>query len=598
MALSVKGKLQALCAVIVAGFALVFVVDILESRLTERTLALERLAVTARIEALEMRRQEKNFFLRHDPEALAAVRRHQEAAVAAIEAIRADDPDHDPLSDAALARLRAYHDGFEAIAGFSGDPDAADPTARYLDSSQDLERLADSQPELAGAVARLARLEKRWLASGTADNLRRLTREAERLRDGGPAGPPSGDAARVLGDYLAALGDYASRLEDAGSATAGFVSAARALEPVTEALRAAYEARRNAIARVTDLLDFGIQAAVLVLVALAAWGLFRAVATPLERLRRHARRLVRGEGADLDPTEYSGEFRDLAADIAAMESHLLATIRELAAKEREAADQACKAEAARQQAEELGRVKTDFLSLVSHEFKTPLTSMVGFAQVMRKRLERGPLAEQAGHAPEIAAEVERLRHNLAIMLEEGRKLAGLIDNVLELAALDADDLPLVPASLAPAEIIDRAAAPHLAAMAAKGLAFVRDIPGDLPPLRGDRDRLVFVFDQLLSNAVKFTKDGHIACRAGLRDGMAVIAVEDTGQGIPADMGEAVFEKFFQLGDVTTGKMPGLGIGLAAARAVVKRHGGAITAHGLPGRGVRVEVALPLFEAAP
>lgn len=594
MALSVKGKLQALCAVIVAGFALVFVVDILESRLTERTLALERLAVSARIEALEMRRQEKNFFLRHDPEALAGVRRHQEAAVAAIEAIRANDPDHDPLSDAALARLDAYRRGFEAIAGSAGGTDAADPTARYLESSQALERLPENHPSLADAVARLARQEKRWLASGTADNLRRLTREAERLRDGGF----SAEAARVVSDYLTALDDYASRLEDSGSATASFVAAARALEPVTESLRAAYETRRNAIARVTDFLDFGIQAAVLVLVALAAWGLFRAVATPLDRLRRHARRLVRGEAADLDPTEYSGEFRDLAADIAAMESHLLATIRELAAKEREAADQACKAEAARQQAEELGRVKTDFLSLVSHEFKTPLTSMVGFAQVMRKRLERGPLAEHAGHVPEIAAEVERLRHNLAIMLEEGRKLAGLIDNVLELAALDVGDLPLFQTPLAAADVIDRAAAPHLATINAKGLAFIRDIPDDLPPLRGDRDRLVFVFDQLLSNAVKFTQDGHIACRAGLRDGLAVIAVEDTGQGIPAGMGEAVFEKFFQLGDVTTGKMPGLGIGLAAAKAVVERHGGSITAHGLPGRGVRVEVALPLHEATP
>ena len=594
MALSVKGKLQALCAVIVAGFALVFVVDILESRLTERTLALERLAVSARIEALEMRRQEKNFFLRHDPEALAAVLRHQQAAVTAIVAIRATDPDHDPLSDAALARLDAYRRGFEAIAGSPSGTNAADPTARYLESSQTLERLPESQPALADAVARLARLEKRWLASGTADNLRRLTREAERLRDSGL----SDEAARAASDYLTALDDYASRLEDAGSATASFVAAARALEPVTEALRAAYEARRNAIARVTDLLDFGIQTAVLVLVALAAWGLFRAVATPLDRLRRHARRLVRGEAADLDPTEYSGEFKDLATDIAAMERHLLATIRELAAKEREAADQACKAEAARQQAEELGRVKTDFLSLVSHEFKTPLTSMVGFAQVMRKRLERGPLAEHAGHVPEIAAEVERLRHNLAIMLEEGRKLAGLIDNVLELAALDVGELPLAQAPLAAAEIIDRAAAPHLAAMTAKGLDFVRDIPGDLPPLRGDRDRLVFVFDQILSNAVKFTKDGHIACRADLRDGLAVIAVEDTGQGIPADMNEAVFEKFFQLGDVTTGKMPGLGIGLAAAKAVVERHGGSITAHGLPGRGLRVEVALPLHEAVP
>lgn len=598
MALSVKGKLQALCAVIVAGFALVFVVDILESRYTEHTLALERLAVAARIEALEMRRQEKNFFLRHDPEALAAVRRHQEAAVAAIQAIRADAPDHDPLSDVALARLDAYRRDFEAIAGAPGGTEAAAPTSRYLESSQALERLADSHPALADALAQLARLEKRWLASGTAENLQRLTREAERLRDGGPAGPPPAEAARAAGAYLAALNAYASRLEDAGSTTASFVSAARALEPVTEALRAAYEARRNAIARVTDLLDFGIQAAILVLVALAAWGLFRAVATPLERLRRHARRLARGEGADLDPTEYSGEFKDLATDIAAMEDHLLTTIRELAAKEREAADQAVKAEAARKRAEELGRVKTDFLSLVSHEFKTPLTSMVGFAQVMRKRLERGPLAEHAGGDPELSAELGRLRGNLAIMLEEGRKLAGLIDSVLELAALDSGDLPLAQTPLAVAEVIDRAAAPHLTAMTAKGLTFVRDIPDDLPLLRGDRDRLVFVFDQLLSNAVKFTQGGQIACRADLRDGLAVVAVEDTGQGIPADMGQAVFEKFFQIGDVTTGKMPGLGIGLAAAKAVVERHGGSITAHGLPGRGTRVEVALPLCETAP
>ncbi len=598
MSLSVKGKLQTLCAVIVAGFALVVVVDILEARHTERTLALERLTVVARIEALEMRRQEKNFFLRHDPEALAAVRRHQQAAVAAIEAIRASDPDHDPLSDVALSRLEAYRQGFEAIAGSPGGADAVDPTARYLESSQALEHLSDSQPDLASAVARVARLEKRWLASGTSENLQRLTREAERLRDvGGLAGPPPGDAARVANAYVNALGDYASRLEDAGSASAGFVSAARALEPVTEALRASYEARRNAIEQVTNLLDMGIQAAVLVLVALAAWGLFQAVATPLERLRRHARRLVRGEATDLDPTEYSGEFRDLATDIAAMEGHLLATIRELAAKEREAADQAAKAEAARQQAEELGRVKTDFLSLVSHEFKTPLTSMVGFAQVMRKRLERGPLAE-AGRPLEVVAEVERLRHNLVIMLEEGRKLAGLIDNVLELAALDSGDLPLALEPLSAAELLDRAAAPHLAAMAAKRLDFVRDIPDDLPPLRGDRGRLVFVFDQLLSNAVKFTRTGHVACRAEVRDGRLVLAVEDTGQGIPADMGEAVFEKFFQIGDVTTGKIPGLGIGLAAAKAVVERHGGSITAHGLPGQGARVEVALPLYEATP
>jgi signal transduction histidine kinase len=594
MALSVKGKLETLCAVIVAGFALVFVVDFLEARQTERILALERLAVTARIEALEMRRQEKNFFLRHDPEALAAVRRHQQAAVAAIEAIRAKDPDHDPLSDAALARLRAYLDGFEAMAGGVAGSHAADPTAWYLENSQALERLGDLHPALAHPVARLARLEKRWLASGTPDNLQALVRETERLRDAtGPDDGSQGEALRIVTAYLKALTDYASRLEDAGSAAAGFVAAARALEPVTEALRAAYEAKRNAIARTTNLIEAGIQAAALLLAALAAWGLFRAVATPLDRLRRHARRMVHGQAGNLDPAEYQGEFRELATDLAAMETHLLATIRDLGIKEREAAEQACQAEAARKQAEDLGRVKTDFLSLVSHELKTPLTSMVGFAQVLRKRLDRGIWAERAVNDPELAVENDRCRNNLAIMLEEGRKLAGLIDNVLELAAMEYDDIPLALLPVSATEILDQAALRHLDAMARKGLTFVRDIPDDLPPLRGDRERLVFVLDQLLSNAVKFTRNGHIACRMHREGDMAVIAVEDTGQGIPTEKREAVFEKFLQLGDVTTNKMPGLGIGLAAARAVVRRHGGFIRVLGNPDTGACVIITIPL-----
>jgi len=596
---SVKGKLAMLCGCILAGFVLVFVVDYLESRLTERTLTLERLAVTARIQALEMRRQEKNYFLRHDPEALAAVRRNQKAAVGAIENIRALDPDHDPLCDAALAQLGAYLTGFMTMAGSPDIPGEVDPVALYLERSQSLEQLAALHPALAPAINRLMRLEKHWLASGTPDDLMRLRREAARLREtDSPETASAGDTARVLADYLTTLTAYASRLEEAGSTEAGFVAAARALEPVTEDLRARYETKRRDITRTANLIVAALQVGILLLVTLAAWGLFRSVAGPLAELGRHARRVARGEDGHLEPSDYSGEFQELAADLARMETHLRAVIRDLAGKEREAAEKARQARLARQRAEDLSRVKSDFLSLVSHELKTPLTSMVGFAQVMRKRLERGVFAQAARNDCELAAETARYSHNLSIMLEEGRRLTGLIDNVLELAALESGALALNFGPASVSDILDRAATPHLGAITLKGLTFVRDIPNDFPLVRCDPDRMVYVLSQLLSNAVKFTHNGHIACRARREGNMAVIIVQDTGEGIPQEMREAAFEKFRQLGDATTGKMPGLGIGLAAARAVVEHHGGSIRLEGQPGAGVTVAVAIPLAEAAP
>jgi len=502
--ISVKSKLLTLLGCILAGFFLVFAVDALERQRTRHVLELERLAVGTQLEVLNMRRQEKNYFLRHDPASLLAVDRRRQDAAAAIEAIRARDPGHDPLCDTALDLLGQYQTAFAAITG---------------------------------------------------------------------------------------------RQEGGGSDDAAFVAAARSLEPVIEELRGHYEAKRHGIAETAASLSAAIRIAAVVLVALAAWGVFRSVAGPLAAIGRHARLVARGEHADLDPDAFHGEFHELAVDIACMERHLASTILDLSAKEREAANEARRARKARKQAEDLSRVKSNFLNLVSHEFKTPLTSMLGFAQVMHKRLERGQLAEIAANRPEVAAECARFRDNLHIMLDEGRRLAGLIDSVLELAALESGGTALVLGPADAAELVDRAVAPYLETMGEKRLAFLRDIPRDMPPLLCDPERMVYVLRHLFSNAVKFTQAGHIACRVRRQDDMAVIRVEDTGQGIPPAMREAVFEKFLQLGDQTTGKMPGLGIGLAASRTVVECHGGRIDISGEPGRGSAVAVAIPLATTA-
>jgi len=504
--MSVKRKLLTLLCGILAGFFLVFAVDVLEGRRTEHTLELERLAVSAQMEALSMRRQEKNYFLRHDPASQAAVHRHQQAAVRAITALCTLDPEHHSQGEAILGQLRAYLTGFEAI---------------------------------------IARNSK----------------------------------------------------EDAASPRAAFVTAARTLEPMTEMLRAHYEKRRRHIAATAMVAEITIQTIVIALAALAAWAIFRSVSVPLETLGRYARQVARGEATDLDPAAFSGEFRGLAEDLVRMEKHLGSTILDLGRKEREAAEEARQAQEARQHAEALSRVKSNFLGLVSHELKTPLTSMVGFAQVMLKRLERGQFAALAAGKPDVAAECDRFRDNLEIMLAEGHRLTGLIDNVLELAALESGGAPLVMHAVSVTDILDQAVAPFLETMTQKGLRFVCDLPEDLPPLWCDRDRLIYVLRHLFSNAVKFTEAGQIACRARQEGQMAVICVEDTGHGIPPDMQEAVFEKFLQLGDQITGKLPGLGIGLAASRAVIECHGGSITLVGEPGQGVTVSFSVPLAEAA-
>jgi signal transduction histidine kinase len=505
--MSVKNKLLALFSCILAGFILVFAVDLLENRRTERILELERLSVTAQIEILGLRRQEKNHFLRHDAASLAAVHQHQRAAEEALTAIR--DLDHAALCDTALGLLREYRDAFAAMAD---SPDALYP-------------------------------------------------------------------------------------ENAGSVGTVFVTAARTLESMAGELRNQYEERRRAIVATADRIEVVIQISTLCLVALIAWAVFRSVAAPLAAIGLHARRVARGETTNLDPAAFSGEFHELAEDIGRMEQHLVTTILDLADKEHEAAEEAKRAREARKRAEDLSRVKSNFLSLVSHELKTPLTSMVGFAQVMLKRLDRGLFAELASSNPELAVEYARFHDNLNIMLGEGRRLTGLIDNVLELAALESGHSPLAMDTVAAGDVVDRAVAPFLATMSEKGLRFLRDIPMDLPPLCCDQDRMVYVLRHLISNAVKFTEAGHIACRIRRDGDMAEIRVEDTGPGIPPDMREAVFEKFLQLGDDITGKMPGLGIGLAASRAVIEHHGGHIRIDGAQGRGSVVSFTVPLAKAA-
>jgi signal transduction histidine kinase len=249
--------------------------------------------------------------------------------------------------------------------------------------------------------------------------------------------------------------------------------------------------------------------------------------------------------------------------------------------------------AAKEEAERANRAKTDFLSMVSHELRTPLTSVVGFAKMVHKRLAehvfpRLPLGDSRTDRV-----VNQVEGNLQIMVSEGDRLTDLINDVLDIAKLEAGKVVFRMENLPVRLLVNRATEATAALFEQKGLILVRDCPDSLPAVLGDRDRLLQVLINLLSNAVKFTDAGTVRCAARAGDGVVQMSVSDTGRGIaPVDQ-TRIFEKFQQIGDTLTDRPGGSGLGLAICRQIVEQHGGVIWVESEPGKGSTFAFTLPV-----
>ena len=182
--------------------------------------------------------------------------------------------------------------------------------------------------------------------------------------------------------------------------------------------------------------------------------------------------------------------------------------------------------------------------------------------------------------------------NLDVVVSEGERLTKLIDDVLDLAKIEAGKFTWNTTSVTVSDVIERAIAATASLFEAKKLNLVRDIEPDLPTVNGDQDRLIQVVINLISNAVKFTDAGSITCSARLRDNELVVGVTDSGIGIaPADH-QKVFEKFKQVGDTLTDKPKGTGLGLPICKEIVEYHGGRIWVESEPGKGSTFSFTLP------
>jgi signal transduction histidine kinase len=256
---------------------------------------------------------------------------------------------------------------------------------------------------------------------------------------------------------------------------------------------------------------------------------------------------------------------------------------------------------ARQAAEAANETKSRFLSNVSHELRTPLTSVVGFSKLISKRLADVVFpAVDAGGDPKIERAMRQVAENLAIIVEEGDRLTNLINETLDLAKIESGKIEWRDEEVDIAEVVDRATSATASLLDPdRGPRLVVEVASDLAPIRGDRDRLIQVLINLISNAVKFTPQGSITIIGWQEDDTVHVAVSDTGLGIAPDDQARVFEPFTQVVDdrPASDRPRGTGLGLPICREIVERHGGRLWLESRLGAGSTFQFTLPIAGAA-
>ena len=246
-------------------------------------------------------------------------------------------------------------------------------------------------------------------------------------------------------------------------------------------------------------------------------------------------------------------------------------------------------------AELSNKTKTEFLSNVSHELRTPLTSVLGFAKIMKKRLDNVIFPQVISNDAKTVKTVRQVGENVDIIIEEGNRLTALINDVLDLAKIEAGKLEWKIRPISIARVIDRSINVTTALFEQKkGVTLIREIDDDLPFVLADRDKLIQVIINFVSNAVKFTEKGSVTCRVKkLNEEEIVFSIIDTGIGIEKSDLPRVFEKFQQMGDTLTDKPEGTGLGLAICKEIIGYHHGRIWAESKIGKGSTFSFTLPI-----
>lgn len=234
------------------------------------------------------------------------------------------------------------------------------------------------------------------------------------------------------------------------------------------------------------------------------------------------------------------------------------------------------------QIREADRLKSEFVATISHEFRTPLNTIIGFAKFLLKG-GAGPLTEMQ-------------QTDLSAIYSSGQHLLGLVNDILDLSKIEAGKVVLEKELLNFHEIAAGIMSSAIALVADKPIELKEEIATQLPPVYADRKRVRQIILNLVSNAAKFTERGYIALRVNpiTENGQTYIlcAVEDTGIGISSEDLSTIFETFRQLDNSSARRAQGTGLGLSISRRLAELHGGRMWVESRQGVGSTFYFTLP------
>jgi len=234
---------------------------------------------------------------------------------------------------------------------------------------------------------------------------------------------------------------------------------------------------------------------------------------------------------------------------------------------------------------EVDQLKSQFLANMSHELRTPLNSIIGFSRVILKGID-GPVTDMQ-------------QQDLTAIYNSGQHLLGLINDILDLARIEAGKMELNFEEVHLSEMTTSVMSTAKGLVKEKPIQLIQRIPPDMPTVRGDTMRVRQVLLNLISNASKFTDQGSITVESAVQKGPsgkmeALISVIDTGPGISPEDQKKLFQAFSQVDGSATRKSGGSGLGLSICANLVQLHGGRISIHSEVGKGSTFWFTLPLF----
>jgi len=241
---------------------------------------------------------------------------------------------------------------------------------------------------------------------------------------------------------------------------------------------------------------------------------------------------------------------------------------------------------------ELDRMKTDFLSTVSHELRTPLTSILGFIKIIKKKLKNNISNQLDIFDEKTKKNYLQVMDNIDIIEFESIRLTALINDVLDVAKMEARKVEWIFKEVSLTEVIERSINSTASLLEKKKLKLFKQFEENLPLVNGDFDRLMQVVINLISNAVKFTETGHIKISTEKFEESVKVSITDTGIGIAESLAEEIFEKFKQVSDTISNKPAGTGLGLAICKQIVEVHAGKIWCESKSGEGSTFIFTIP------